>query len=388
MRLLEKRFAETELALIHARFLSIDRMKKEKTLRALLGPLDRAEALPRPQRLIVVGTSVLEQSLDVDFDLLISDIAPMDLLLQRVGRLHRHTRARPAKLREALCFVTGVEDAAEWRFAQGIERVYSRHGLLDTLLLLPLSPRCVSLPDDISPLVQAAYAETDANDAAGAGRTAGPAPCAKTAAIPQEKREAYREAREAHEKTIAGKEKRAQTFRLRSPFGGDKSLLNWIDIEKKDKGGRKTKLRDAADTMRAEASVRDAADSLEVTVVQRKRNGKFHLLPWIGDADKGVARGAEISAEYVPEDAVARVAAACTVSLPMQLCNPAVIDKVIDVLERRAMEAKLDTWQESFWLEGLLPLILDEELKTEILDYTVEYCNKMGLSVMRKGEQG
>ena len=243
MRLLAERFAETERVLVHARFLGIDRMKKEKMLRDLLGPPDRADALPRPARLIVVGTQVLEQSLDIDFDLLVSDIAPMDLLLQRVGRLHRHMRARPAKLREALCFVTGVQDAAEWKLARAIERVYSPYMLIRSLLLLPLSPACVSLPGDISPLVQAAYAEADA-DAGGTALCA-----ASPAAMPQEKREAYDRARKAHRERIRQKEGRAKTFRLRSPASGNRSLLDWIDIARTDKDGRK--LRDAANAMRA-----------------------------------------------------------------------------------------------------------------------------------------
>jgi CRISPR-associated endonuclease/helicase Cas3 len=55
---------------------------------------------------LVVATQTLEQSLDVDADLLITDLAPIDVLLQRIGRLHRHNRSdRPAGFRRACCVV-------------------------------------------------------------------------------------------------------------------------------------------------------------------------------------------------------------------------------------------------------------------------------------------
>lgn len=83
--------ADTVLDLLHSRFLRKDRQIREQRVEDLYGP--RAGA--RPARGILVGTQVLEQSLDLDFDVMISDLAPIDLLLQRSGRLHRHQRQRP-----------------------------------------------------------------------------------------------------------------------------------------------------------------------------------------------------------------------------------------------------------------------------------------------------
>ena len=60
---------------------------------------------------VLVGTQTLEQSLDIDADWLITDLCPADVLLQRVGRLHRHERQRPPGFSEARCTVL-VPDCA------------------------------------------------------------------------------------------------------------------------------------------------------------------------------------------------------------------------------------------------------------------------------------
>ena len=81
--------------LFHARFALGDRIAREKTILARFG---KSSGPPERSGQILVATQVVEQSLDLDFDLMATDLCPMDLLIQRAGRLHRHSgRAeRPA----------------------------------------------------------------------------------------------------------------------------------------------------------------------------------------------------------------------------------------------------------------------------------------------------
>ncbi len=87
-----------EILLLHGHSMSRYRLPTEARLRELLGPneTDRAQPNPdRPHRLIVVATQVVEQSLDIDFDRIYTDLAPIDLLIQRRGRVHRHAPNNP-----------------------------------------------------------------------------------------------------------------------------------------------------------------------------------------------------------------------------------------------------------------------------------------------------
>jgi len=84
--------SDVDLELLHSQIPLYDRQRCEDRLKNKYGRDGR-----RPKKGIVVGTQVLEQSLDLDFDVMVSDLAPIDLLLQRSGRLHRHDRERPTK---------------------------------------------------------------------------------------------------------------------------------------------------------------------------------------------------------------------------------------------------------------------------------------------------
>ena len=79
----------TELRLFHARYPGDERSERERTVLRCFGCGDESR---RPARALLIATQVVEQSLDVDFDFMITDLAPVDLLLQRAGRLHRHRR--------------------------------------------------------------------------------------------------------------------------------------------------------------------------------------------------------------------------------------------------------------------------------------------------------
>lgn len=138
---LRERNPEGKTVLLHSRFTAEDRAEKEKYLLAALGknPSDPEQPNPnRPEQLTVVATQVLEQSLDIDFDFMVTDVAPVEALLQRIGRLHRHRGndlTRPRVFRTPRAVVEGYsfkEDSSEADFGD-LEWVYGKADLLDTL---------------------------------------------------------------------------------------------------------------------------------------------------------------------------------------------------------------------------------------------------------------
>ncbi len=148
------------LQIFHARFPSDERAQREAAVLSTFGKEGK-----RPARALLVATQVVEQSLDIDFDFLISDLAPVDLLLQRVGRLHRHQRpARPEPHRQPVLTVAGLlpgelPDLAttRWRF------VYDPYLLAMTWVRL-LGETSLQLPQDIDRLVQAVYGDGELPD--------------------------------------------------------------------------------------------------------------------------------------------------------------------------------------------------------------------------------
>jgi CRISPR-associated endonuclease/helicase Cas3 len=144
----------TEVFLFHARFPADRRQKREDQALETFG----ADAV-RTGRKILIATQVAEQSLDLDFDLIATDLAPIDLVLQRAGRLWRHTRAsRPVS--EPTLLVAGLVGDEPPSFAKPLwwSTVYREDVLLRTWGLLRAKEQLM-LPDEIDTLVQAVYEE-------------------------------------------------------------------------------------------------------------------------------------------------------------------------------------------------------------------------------------
>ncbi|HCU23795.1 MAG TPA: CRISPR-associated helicase/endonuclease Cas3 [Deltaproteobacteria bacterium] len=95
-----------EVDVFHSRYRFIDRREKEENVLKTYG-----RSAPRGSGRILVATQVVEQSLDLDFDWMLTQICPVDLLFQRLGRLHRHSgRTRPKDFVVPRCTVLSVKD--------------------------------------------------------------------------------------------------------------------------------------------------------------------------------------------------------------------------------------------------------------------------------------
>ena len=152
-----------DVRLVHSRFTQQDRQDNDEWLVRTFGKPGKSR---RPKRAIVVGTQVVEQSLDIDFDVLYSDLAPIDLVFQRMGRVHRHLRdARPAAVAEPRCILMGVPSKGKSnpQVDRGSAYVYDEDVLLRTaayVLDKEGKGEAWRIPEDIGTAVAAVYEET------------------------------------------------------------------------------------------------------------------------------------------------------------------------------------------------------------------------------------
>lgn len=331
-----------DVRLMHSRFLAADRATRERDLVDLLGRQGR-----RPERLIVVATQVIEQSLDLDFDLMVTDLAPVDLVLQRMGRLHRHDRARegdrPTRLKVPECWVGELPDPlSEPTLGSGSAKVYGASQLIRAAAVLWTKVGgTLDLPRDVPQLVASGYADEISAPAAWTG---------DLARADERAREVESEIRREIERgdliPEAGKQRPDLVGFLNGALADGESAS----------AGR----------------VRDGDESVEVIVVVRTADGLRPLSHTaIGDQ--------LLPTNEAPDNSTARVLATHTVGLPSWMTLGETGGLLLSELEAQGLAA----WQASPWLRGQLILILASEAPTDIGGYVATYDDEVGLRIGR-----
>jgi len=302
------------IEVLHSRFLAPKRAEQEENIQAAIG-----KNAHRPERLLVIGTQVLEQSLDIDFDILYTDIAPMDLILQRMGRLHRHQIKRPKQFLQPTINILGIKDYGN--YDDNNLAIYGLYLLQKTDYYLPDK---INLPNDISPLVQKVYDDIDDS----------------------EEMDQFRDAYEEFKDEIVGSKRKAQSkFQIGNPTG--KNIHGWLDYDMK-----------VPSEERANAAVRDIEETVEVILTKAAPGG---------DELISGEKLAEVSSEKIAEQVI---------RLPHAVSYN--INDLISELEKRTA-TKYPAWQSDSWLHGCLALRLDENQQTHLLNYLLTYDSKLGL---------
>ena len=335
-------FGEDKVDLLHSNFISAGRIRKEGQLIRMIG-----KNANRPRTKIIIGTQVMEQSLDIDFDVLITDLCPMDLLIQRIGRLHRHDIKRPEQHKEPVVFILGMNEKFE--FEEGSERVYGGYLLMRTQKFLPSS---IFIPGDVSSLVQKVYSEefpftVDTNG---------------------ELKNKYAAFRARFYQLSNEKSERAKIFRIDPPSKKiapeRKNLIGWL------------RTHFSYSEEEAVAQVRDIQDTIEVIAVRTCGNG-YGLI----EADD--RSNMDIS-EHLEETEVCRMLAGQTLRLPNYVnAMMGGTYKLIEVLENYNRKY-LKEWQSRPWLKGSLGIIFDEKLEFDLGKIVLQYNSKYGLRIISK----
>lgn len=332
---------EGELHLLHGRLCAAHRAERTERCLRLLGPGAGDE---RPERMVVIATQLAEQSFDVDADLLITDLAPVDLLLQRIGRLHRHggTR-RPAEHEVPRVLVTGVAGGAHGRplFLPASRKIYGEWLLLRAAALVAEAAGpfpedgeesdggeaggCWNIPKDVPALVARGYAAAEVCPE-GWGESA---------------------AREAWLAKEVQREKNAEEFLLTRPREWATTTLEGLHYA----GSR------AHGEEELDAVVRDGERSLEVVIVRRVPGGYT--------AVDGTRLGAH--GEALDEPVVERLLGG-TVRLPARLTEEA--DRLLTALPG---------WEAHPWLRFARALVLEEDGWAVVGAQRVTYDAVLGL---------
>ena len=321
-------FQKTEILLVHARFVMEDRLRHEEELLRRAGKRSgRAER----DRFIVVGSQVIEQSLDFDVDVMVTDLCPMDLLMQRMGRLHRHSQhdaIRPESLRDPACYVLCTGENMD----RSAEYVYGKYLLMRTSHFLP---ETIIMPDDISRLVKEVYDDTKPLS----GELPG-----------------YAQAEDEFRRKKEELKRKATAFRIHAPDTPSFGQLLEGSIP--------------PDEDHARAQVRDGEMGMDVLLL--KRTGSGDLAPvseeerdtfWRQDVCPSVAECYRILSQRI--------------SLPAGFIQSLLRKMTWDELQNAV--AVPQVWEKSPWLKRSHMLVLDDRLEMILCGHILHYSKEDGL---------
>ena len=319
---LSKQLEDFEVICFHSRYTATDRADKEKALLSRVGKNSKPDDR---NRLVVVGTQVIEQSLDLDFDYLITELCPMDLLLQRSGRLHRHKRERPKGLENPVVSIFN-------EYSSGTENIYGKWLLKQTEKYLPekfVIPKCI--PE----LVGKVYDDADVSD----------------------------DDREQYLRKLSDKKEKAKKYCI----AANKMKKYDIDGLIND---------NAANSTDAEASVRDSDETIEVLVMCQGENGYLSFLPWRNS-------GAKLDTTASLSGSQALLIARERLRLPATFSKAYNYNKT-----EKELASPPKRWRDEPLLKGELMLILDQHLEATLLNKKLRYSKEFGLEEIKEGYDG
>lgn len=326
-RVLSEILGKDQVLLLHSGFIATDRQRKEEQLLQMVG-----KGANRPKKKVIIGTQVIEQSLDIDFDVLFTDPAPMDLVIQRIGRLHRHDIERPSNHREPITYLIRND---EEMFDKGSQFIYGNYLLAKTMYFLEDT---IKLPSDISPLVQTVYNEEPLTDGS-----------PETEYIEQQKDE--------HRLRLRTQRKKAKQYQVGKPTG--RTLHKWLNAADPNQSDESV-----------QAQVRDIDPTIEVIALKQVDDGY------------GTFNDNENIAEKIEDWGVAKDISRETIVLPRHFAYPSRFDNTIRFLENYNAE-HLPIWQQQVWLRGSLGIVFDEKNQFKTPYGTLHYDRTYGLILER-----
>ncbi|KNB53583.1 CRISPR-associated helicase/endonuclease Cas3 [Streptomyces caatingaensis] len=334
-----KRFGG-DVRLLHGRIAVGPRADRtEECLRLLGAPSTDGTEHRRPHRLIVVATQLAEQSFDIDADILITDLAPIDLLLQRIGRLHRHDGlSRPAPVAVPRVVITGVSAIEESApaFLRSSEGIYGRHLLLRAaaLVLDAVHNTGWTVPDRVPALVASGYDKDDE-------------------AIPPAWRTDAESARIQWETEQQKRSDNASPFLLTRR--GDKEGTTLAGLHHFAVPG-------ASSDAQLDVLVRDGDPSVEVVLVSHENDVYFTL------AGRALTANGDVSSDELLDDVLAG-----TVRLPSHFTNRIATKQAMDDLR------PLPGWLAHPRLRYSRALVLDTQHNVTLGDRRLRYDSQLGL---------